>query len=167
MARKRSRKKEAGVGGTLISVSVFLALAGNWVGALFLAIFAVSWWLGFEVRTTCDVETTQGRPCGNRAYGYLRACRRAAGHKRIKRAVLLSYLGRRRPAPGIMWARNSASPRVVGDQAVQMNSAAVEPGLAGGTRACVTFTCGVVSAVVAVVALVFQVLSFAGMAAGA
>lgn len=165
MARNRSRKKEAGVGGTLLGVSAFLALAGNWVGAIFLAIFAVSWWLGFEIRTTCDVETVRGTPCGNRAYGYLRACRRVAGHKKIKRAVLRSYVGWRRPVSGLMWARNSPSSRFVGGEAVRMNSAPAEPALAHGMRECVTFACGVVSASVAVVAVTFQVLSFAGLGA--
>lgn len=164
MARgRRSRKKQAGVGGTVFAVSIFFLLAGNWLAFVFLMVFAVSWWLGLEVRTTCDVETVRGTPCGNRAYGYLRACRRAPRHRQIKNAILFSYLGWKSPLRRIMWSDSASPARSVGSRSSASGSVVDKaPALAHGTRGAVNLTCAVVSASVAVIGLVFQVLAFAG-----
>ena len=163
MARRRSRKKETGIAGTLFAVSIFFLLGGNWVAFAFLLVFAASCWLGFERPTTCDVETGKGTACRDRAYGYLRACYRP-DHKRTKRIALRSYLGLGRSNSSIMWARNEGSVRTLGARQPPPDAVPDEAALArGGVRECVTFLCCVVSAAVAVAGLVVQILTFAGL----
>lgn len=164
MARRKSRKKESGIAGTLLFVSVVFLLGRNWIAFAFLVVFALTWWLGFERKTTCDVETEKGTPCGDLAYGYLRACFRPR-HKKIKRAALLSYIGIGKSNPSIMWGRNSGPVHTLGArQPAPSNSVPADAALArGGFRECVTFLCCIVSAAVAVIGLLFQILTFAGL----
>jgi hypothetical protein len=161
--KRRSRTKETGIAGTLMGVAIFFLLAGNWVPCIFLAIAAVSWWLGFEVETTCDVETVRGTACGNTAHGFLRACRAQRRHRQIKRAILLSYLGMKRPISRIVWARNSGSTRSVGALPAALNSVGQEMVLTHPVRETVTFVATVVSTGVTVAAFVFQVMSSTGL----
>jgi hypothetical protein len=163
--KRRPRNKETGIAGTLSVVAIFFLLAGNWFACVFLAIAALSWWLGFEFETTCDVETVRGTACGNTAHGFLRACRAQRRHRQIKRAILLSYLGMKKPISRIRWARNSGPVRYAGNLPPVSGSVAQEMVLTHPVRETVTFVAAVISTGVTGAALVFQVMSFAGLGA--
>lgn len=164
MVRKRgSSKKEGGVAAILVMVAVFFALNDKWVLGFFAGLAAAGWWLGFEVKTTCDVETIRGTPCDNRAYGFLRACRAQSRHRQIKTAILLSYFGFKTPLSRIVWGRNSVPGRAPRPPAAAAMSAPTEMALTHGTRETITFVATVVGTGVTAIALVFQVMSFAGL----
>lgn len=166
MARKRRpSKKEGGVAAVLVLVAVFFVLNDKWILGFFAGLAAAGWWLGFEVKTTCDVETTRGTPCDNRAYGFLRACRSQSRHRQIKTAILLSYFGFKAPLSRIVWGRNSVSGRTSRPLTAAAMSAPAEMTLTHGTRETITFVATVVGTGVTGIALVFQVMSFAGLGA--
>jgi len=51
-----------------------LASRRAWPALVILWIFVLVLWVAFFKRTQCDVETDNGKACGNDANGRLRAC---------------------------------------------------------------------------------------------
>lgn len=101
MAKQRTaRKKERDA--RLYSWLAILAL-GAWawqsgiVTLWVLPVLAFCYYQLCLVPTLCGVETTRRRPCKNRAYGRLMACRREPSHWVYKRNALLDIAIRRGP----------------------------------------------------------------------
>jgi hypothetical protein len=113
MPRRRRRSRAGGVSaGSLVVLILSLLLASRkewWVLAIFW-IFVVVLWLAFFKPTQCDVETDDGRACGNPAHGRLRACH-LVKHKRAKNDALWATFRLRNPAIRyrIKWAQPRSS----------------------------------------------------------
>lgn len=96
---------------TLVGVvaGVLLINLGAWVEAAFAEIWLLLIWEACARPTVCNVTgTATQQPCGDHAFGRLRACWRPE-HKRVKHRVLLAWLTRpTTPAPGQpTWDRNN------------------------------------------------------------
>jgi hypothetical protein len=77
---------------------VVLCSYGAWLSAGLAAIGLYLVWEGCARPTVCDVQNKSGRgPCGNDAFGRLRACTRQE-HRRVKQRALRGWV--RRPARG-------------------------------------------------------------------
>jgi hypothetical protein len=106
-----ARRSSSGTFWASYFVGVLILSAGlqSWFLAVILILFAVVLWLAFDKWTLCDVEKTDGQPCGNRVRGKLRAC---PWHGRQKRDAIWAYLGLTNPGQQyrIMWARATGQP---------------------------------------------------------
>ncbi|WP_460301724.1 hypothetical protein [Actinocorallia aurea] len=120
------------------------------------AVFAATTWLGLLHRTVCDVENkTNGSPCGDDAYGVLRACWRRE-HRRLKRRIIAGWLGVRgqRPPEGGLWSRSEPPSRR--RPPARIDSVADDEGSVTGGRGRIVLFATVISAGAAVIALAVE-----------
>ena len=113
MPRRRRRSRTGGLSAVSLVVlvlSLLLASRKEWPALAIFLIFVLMLWLAFFKATQCDVETDDGKACGNPAHGRLRACH-LVKHKRAKNDALWAIFKLRNPAIRyrIMWARPRAS----------------------------------------------------------
>jgi hypothetical protein len=95
MARRKTQRQRESAWWAGIGVLVVMAWYSGRPLAWTLPIFT---WVLYELcfcPIACGVQTRDGTPCRNNASGRLYACTPA--HWRLKRAVLLSWVGIRRP----------------------------------------------------------------------
>lgn len=107
---KRRKKGELPLGFGLV-ITAYLAYTEAWIALGFFWLFLLLIWISFFKRTVCDVQNkSDRRPCGNIAYGKLRACH-LPEHKRAKRDAMLATLRLRNPGQRyrVMWSRADTS----------------------------------------------------------
>lgn len=107
MARKRGRRRRSLVGAVAVTGTLCTAAAEAWWALGFFWLSAALAWMAFCVHTVCDVENkSDGRPCGNNAYGKLLSCH-LRSHRRAKLDALFAVIGQENPGRRyrVMWAR--------------------------------------------------------------
>lgn len=95
MARRKTQRQRESAWWTAIGVLVVIAW---YSGRPLMWAVPIFTWVVYELcfcPTACGVQTRDGTPCRNDANGRLFACK--ASHWRLKRAVLLRWMGIRRP----------------------------------------------------------------------
>jgi hypothetical protein len=81
----------------VIVLSLLLASQKEWLALAIFWILVLVLWLAFFKPTWCNVETSAGKACRNRAHGCLRACH-LAKHRRAKNDALWAMVKSRKPA---------------------------------------------------------------------
>lgn len=110
MARRKTRRQRESAWWTAVGVCLVIAWYSGRPLVWTLPIFT---WVLYQLcfcPIACGVQTRHGTPCRNPASGRLFAC--SPAHWRLKRAVLLSWVGIRRPYRSV-----TAAPAIAGSVA--------------------------------------------------